>query len=129
MDEAQYLADEVAVIAAGTIVARGTPDTIGGRDTATAAVRFAVPAGMPDALRAQTTQEGDVLVYRAEDPTAFLNELTGWSMQAHVALDGLTVNRPSLEDVYLELTKEHPGTGDDTSSEPASGRGHGRKRR
>jgi ABC-2 type transport system ATP-binding protein len=133
MDEAQYLADQVAVIAAGRIVAEGTPDTIGGRDTATAIVRFVAPGGLPETLRGQTKQEGDVMVYRAEDPTAFLNELTGWSLQAGVPVDGLTVSRPSLEDVYLELTREQPGMGSDAASnnvaEPAGGRRSGRRKR
>jgi ABC-2 type transport system ATP-binding protein len=117
MDEAQYLADEVAVIAAGKIVSRGTPDTIGGRDTAMAIVRFTPPAGLPESLRSQVASDGDAMVYRAEDPTKFLNGLTGWSLESRVAIEGLTVSRPSLEDVYLELTKDQPGLGEDATAE------------
>ena len=43
MDEAQYLADRVAVIAGGRLVAEGTPDSIGGRDTGSARIRFTLP--------------------------------------------------------------------------------------
>jgi hypothetical protein len=58
--------------------------------------------------------------------------LTGWSLQAGVPLDGLTVSRPSLEDVYLELTKDQPGMGDDAPAQPdeagEQAPGHGRRK-
>ncbi|MEX0991933.1 MAG: ABC transporter ATP-binding protein [Actinomycetota bacterium] len=107
MDEAQVLADEVAVIVEGLIVARGTPDTLGGRDTATAIVRFRVDDGtLPDELARQVTFEQGMAEYRSEDPAAFLHALTGWALERGTGLDGLTVQRPTLEDVYLELTGE-----------------------
>ena len=104
MDEAQYLADEVAVIANGEIVARGAPDTIGGRNTATAIVRFAMPAGLPEALSSVVQVDGGVAVLKSEDPREFLQALTRWALNTGEALEGLTVTRPTLEDVYLELT-------------------------
>ncbi len=113
MDEAQVLADEVAVIAAGRIVARGAPETLGGRDTGTAIVRFRIDDGrLPDALAAQVTFEEGLAEHRAEDPTSFLHALTSWAIDTGVALEDITVNRPTLEDIYLELTAEHTGMGE-----------------
>ena len=64
MDEAERLADRIAVIARGRIVAEGTPDTLGGRDSLDAAIRFTLPAGvahgsLPDELAAIATAEPD----------------------------------------------------------------------
>jgi len=107
MDEAQALADRVAVIAAGRIVAEGPPDHLAGRDSATE-IRFAPPPGL--ALPAipgvtVTTDERGALA-RTKDPTPVLHALTGWAIQHGLDLNGLTVVRPSLEDVYLALTAE-----------------------
>jgi len=109
MDEAQNLADRVAVIAAGRIVAEGPPDQLAGRDSATE-IRFVPPAGVafPDIALPDvgvTIDDRGVLV-RTEDPTPVLHALTGWALEHGVVLEGLTVTRPSLEDVYLGLTAE-----------------------
>ncbi|HEX3785348.1 MAG TPA: ABC transporter ATP-binding protein [Pseudonocardiaceae bacterium] len=108
MDEAQALAERVAVIAAGKIVAEGTPATIGGRDTARARIRFAPPPGLTaEEVPFETTADGDgLLVLHADEPTALLHRLTGWALDHGVTLTRLTVDRPSLEDVYLRLTGE-----------------------
>ena len=105
MEEAQALADRVAVIAGGQIVAEGTPSTIGGRDTARARIRFARPAGyaVADLPVDAGYREGLVTVETA-DPTWTLRELTGWALQRGLALAALAVDQPSLEDVYLRLT-------------------------
>jgi ABC-2 type transport system ATP-binding protein len=105
MDEAQHLADRVAVIAEGRIVAEGPPDRLSGRDDATE-IRFSVPAAteLPDLGPATVTANARTIVVRTAEPTATLHVLTGWALQRGVALDGLTVARPTLEDVYLELT-------------------------
>jgi ABC-2 type transport system ATP-binding protein len=106
MDEAQALADRVAVIAAGQIVAAGTPATIGGRDTAQVRIRFALPAGQ-DALDLPlptTADEDGLLTVRTDEPTAALHRLTGWALDRGLTLPQLTVDRPSLEDIYLSLT-------------------------
>jgi ABC-2 type transport system ATP-binding protein len=111
MDEAQVLADRVAVISGGRIVAEGPPNRLAGRDSATE-IRFSLPDGsppgaLPDLGPATTVAvDGSRVVVRAQEPTAALHTLTGWSLEHGVALDGLTVARPSLEDVYLELTAE-----------------------
>jgi len=105
MDEAQYLADRVAVIAAGRIVAEGTPGTLGNRDHALAHIRYRLPDGTaaPDELGGVADAAGFTVVTSA-DPVRDLHRLTGWALDNRVALDGLEVTRPSLEDVYLSLT-------------------------
>ncbi len=109
MDEAQALADQVTVIAAGKVVASGTPDTLGGRDQGETTVRFVLPAGvelcelpLPPDLRPEV--RCGVVEVRLPDATALLHDLTGWALARGQVLDGLKVRRPSLEDVYLDLT-------------------------
>ena len=109
MDEAQHLADRVSVISAGRIVAEGAPDHLAGRDAATE-IRFVpTPAAELPALKAAAvTYDERGVVLRAADPTAVLHVLTGWALERGVTLGGLTVTRPTLEDVYLELTARTP---------------------
>jgi ABC-2 type transport system ATP-binding protein len=106
MEEAQALADRVAVIAAGEIVAAGRPATIGGRDTAQARIRFGLPRGHAAGdLPFETAADGDgLLTLHTDEPTVLLHRLTGWALDHDVTLSQLTVDRPSLEDVYLRLT-------------------------
>ncbi|MEP6463104.1 MAG: ABC transporter ATP-binding protein [Frankiaceae bacterium] len=105
MDEAQELADQVAVISGGKIVAAGTPESLGGRDTAAARIRFSLPNGVaPTELQLPVEAIGPDLVLRTDDEVRALHTLTGWSLDHGVPLLGLVVERPSLEDVYLELT-------------------------
>ncbi|HYT29313.1 MAG TPA: ABC transporter ATP-binding protein [Actinomycetota bacterium] len=113
MDEAQYLANEVAVIAGGVIVAQGPPSSLGGRDTAASRITFRLPAGapeLPDSMRPETPGAGGVIELTAQDPTRLLHDLTGWALERGVALEGLGVARPTLEDVYLEITGGEAGT-------------------
>jgi ABC-2 type transport system ATP-binding protein len=111
MDEAQALADEVAVISAGAIVAQGPPSRLGGRDTAQTRIRFALPAGCdPAVLPVPVTADGDgLLAVRTSEPIAVLHRLTGWALDHRTELSRLTVDRPSLEDIYLSLTVPGPG--------------------
>ena len=111
MDEAQYLADRVAVIAAGRIVAEGPPATLGDRDHAAARIRYRLPDGAipPAGLIAAPDGDGFVQV-ASEDVVADLHRLTGWALASSVTLDGLEVTRPTLEDVYLSLTGETDAT-------------------
>jgi ABC-2 type transport system ATP-binding protein len=111
MDEAQALADRVAVIADGRIVGEGTPDELGGRGQAATEISFGLPEGvaateLPVGLAAQPAAANGRLLLRTDEPTAVLNELTGWALERGVELRRLEVRRPSLEDVYLELTRE-----------------------
>jgi ABC-2 type transport system ATP-binding protein len=112
MDEAQALADRVAVMAGGQIVAEGTPSDIGGRDTARSRIRFALPDGYTTADLPVDGVLGEGLVsVETSEPTQALHQLTGWAVQRGLVLGRLTVDRPSLEDIYLRLT------GDDTRIE------------
>ena len=110
MDEAQFLADRVAVIAKGRIVAEGAPSSLAGRDQARTRVSFRLPPGsaLPADVPHETTQDGSVDLV-TEDLTATLHRLTGWALELGVSLDDLQVIRPTLEDVYLELTGGTPG--------------------
>jgi ABC-2 type transport system ATP-binding protein len=92
MDEAQRLADRVAIIARGEIVALGTPEELGGRAAQASTVTY--------------RRNGEAVSIRTTTPVQTLNELTGDALAAGVDLEGLEVTRPSLEDVYLELTEE-----------------------
>jgi ABC-2 type transport system ATP-binding protein len=105
MDEAQYLADRVAVIAEGRIVANGTPATLGHRDLAGARIRYRVPDGQapPGGLAGTAGTDGYTEI-RSDDPVRDLHRLTGWALESGISLDGLEVARPTLEDVYLALT-------------------------
>ncbi len=109
MDEAQHLADRIAIIDRGKIVAEGTPETLGGRADGKSMIRFALPEGVdPEELPvAASTVDGDVVEVSAESATRALHELTSWAISRGLELEHLQVTRPSLEDVYLELTDEH----------------------
>ena len=109
MDEAQNLADRVAILAAGRVVAAGTPDSLGGRDEGEAMISFRLPAGatladLPAGLPGRPAPREDRVELRTTEPTRALNLLTGWALHRGEELDALTVTRPSLEDVYLQLT-------------------------
>ncbi|MGH2905366.1 MAG: ABC transporter ATP-binding protein [Solirubrobacterales bacterium] len=108
MEEAQFLADQVAVFARGEVVAEGTPDEIGGRGELPTKIAFKLPAriaasDLPPAFRGAV--EGKRVTIETPNPTATLNELTGWAVERAVELEDLSVNRPSLEDIYLQLTR------------------------
>lgn len=106
MDEAQSLADRVIVIAAGQIIAEGSPDTIGGRSTAATQIRFLWPATDGAPLPLEASSDGAFALIDTEHPTAVLHRLTTWATDRGIELEGLTVTKPSLEDVYLELIHE-----------------------
>jgi ABC-2 type transport system ATP-binding protein len=112
MEEAEELADRIAVIAAGEIVAQGTPDTLGGRNRESALVRFSLPFGvaladLPETVTSAVVAEtGDTIEAEARDPLPLLGALADWVSARHLELPDLAVSRPTLEDVYLDLTKE-----------------------
>ena len=110
MDEAQYLANRVAVIAKGEIVAEGTPETIAGRDQMKARIRYRVPADAvaPPIGEGVVRNDGSVEL-RADDPTPAVHALTGWAVEHGFSYEALDVGRPSLEDVYIDLTGGQEG--------------------
>ncbi|HEY5033489.1 MAG TPA: ABC transporter ATP-binding protein [Candidatus Dormibacteraeota bacterium] len=114
MDEVEYLADRVAIIAAGRIVAEGSPSTLAGREKATTVIKFQLPAlgpELPEQLRQGARIEGASVEVTTTDPTRILYELTNWAVQAQLSLEGLEVARPSLEDVYLSITRDASADG------------------
>lgn len=107
MDEAQHLADRVAVINDGRIVAEGTPDTLGGRHNAGSVIRFSLPSdAVSDFPFPRPEADNDVVEIRSDEPTRDLHTLTSWALDRGIDLGGLTVAHPTLEDVYLDLIAE-----------------------
>jgi ABC-2 type transport system ATP-binding protein len=110
MDEAEHLADRIAVIAAGQIVAEGPPGTLGGRGRMPATIRFTLPGGLsaadlPPALGALVASAADGrVVLESATPLADVKALADWALGRGIDLPDLDVRRPSLEDVYLQLT-------------------------
>ena len=94
MDEAQHLADRVAIIAGGEVVARGTPEDLGERDTQPSRISY--------------RRGGEEVTLETATPVRTLNELTAEALARGEELENLEVRRPSLEDVYLELTEPDP---------------------
>ena len=97
LDEAQALADRVAIIKDGRIIVEGAPEELGAGGSAPYTVSY-------------RNGDGTTVERATDDPTTLLHELTGAALARGERLDGLTVGRPTLEDVYLELTA---GSGDD----------------
>ena len=91
LDEAQQLADRVAVIRAGTIVTLGTPTELIG-DSRRVEIRY--------------RRNGEAVVLETDDPTRALHELTSEALSSGTPLEHLEVRRPTLEDVYVELVEE-----------------------
>ncbi|MBA2360481.1 MAG: ABC transporter ATP-binding protein [Actinobacteria bacterium] len=91
IEEAQRLADRVAVLRRGEIVATGTPAEL---------------TGVAPASRISYRKDGERIDLQTEDPTRVLHELTGEALRGGARLEALEVHRPTLEDVYLSLTEE-----------------------
>jgi len=110
MDEVEALADQVAVLFGQQIVANGTPSSIGGRDLGAVTIRFRLPRGVSteevpvDATPVETSDDGFVEIH-TEDELRVLHDLTGWALERGHTLQGLSVLRVSLEDIYLGLTR------------------------
>jgi ABC-2 type transport system ATP-binding protein len=94
LDEAQQLADRVAVLRDGEIVRMGTPAELIG-DSGVTEIRF--------------RRDGELVRVETTDPTRALNELTTEALADGRTLEQLEVHRPTLEDVYLELVGEDAG--------------------
>jgi ABC-2 type transport system ATP-binding protein len=102
MDEAERLAERIAVIVDGAVVAQGTPATIGGRDRHAHEISFTLPTGRRVSMR-------------SAEPLADLRALADWASERGIDLPDLEVRRPALEDVYLALA----GSPTTTDSEEA----------
>jgi ABC-2 type transport system ATP-binding protein len=113
MDEAENLADRIIILAAGRIVAEGTPETIGGRQTVASVITFTMPPGvtadsLPPLPVAVTVARGDRAEITAPEPMPVLYAISSWAMQHSLAIPDISVQRPTLEDIYLRLTADHP---------------------
>jgi ABC-2 type transport system ATP-binding protein len=111
MEEAEALADRIAVLSAGLIVAEGTPGTLGGRDRAPYEILFTLPEGVAiDELpvgRASVRELDDsrrVLIETGQ-VMATLHSLSAWAIDRTLEVADLQVHRPTLEDIYLALTE------------------------
>jgi ABC-2 type transport system ATP-binding protein len=102
MDEAERLADRIAVVVDGAVVAEGTPGTIGGRDRRAHEISFTLPTGRRVSMRSTT-------------PLADVRALADWALARGIDLPDLEVRRPALEDVYLALA----GSPDTTDTKEA----------
>ena len=91
LDEAEQLADRLAVLREGVIIQEGTPAELTGGSSETE-VRY--------------RKDGREVVVRTTDPTKLLHQLTAEALAEGRELEGLSVRRPTLEDVYLSLTAE-----------------------
>jgi len=146
MDEAQALADRVAIIRGGRIVALDTPQELGGREDLPTHITFRPDPGSPPpvilgmgrfAPAGGPGSDGELLELESEDPVRDLNRLTGWALENGVGLTDLEVRRPSLEEIYLEVTGEEgeeaaggedgPAGEDATAGEAAPGGRRGRR--
>jgi ABC-2 type transport system ATP-binding protein len=91
LDEAQQLADRVAVLREGRIVTLGTPAELTG-GSLEAEIRY--------------RRDGELVVLRTEEPTRVLHELTAQALAEGRELEGLEVRRPTLEEIYLALMED-----------------------
>jgi ABC-2 type transport system ATP-binding protein len=114
MEEADRLADRIAVIARGRILAEGTGADIGERATKASAVSFSLPPGLsitdlpPTVVCAVVGCSDGRVEAKAGSALSLVGDLAAWAKERHVDLPDLEVVRPTLEDVYLELTEERP---------------------
>ncbi len=92
LDEAQELADRVAIIKGGQILAEGSPEQLG--------------VGGGSRYRVAHLVDGELVVHQTDEVTRLLHELTGAALANGQVLEGLSVTRPSLEEIYLELTAD-----------------------
>ncbi len=107
MDEAEHLADRVAVMVRGRVVALGTPEELAAGGEATSVLSFRLPPGVEPgelpALGGDLVRQGVEWQLPTANPTHALSVLTGWAVQRGIEVPSLAVGRPSLEDTYLAL--------------------------
>lgn len=114
MEEAERLADRIAVIAGGRIVAEGTAADIGDRATEASTVSFTLPAGasvddLPASVaRALVACRDSRVEAKVGTPLSLVGDLAGWARERRLDLPDLEVARPTLEETYLRLTEAQP---------------------
>jgi ABC-2 type transport system ATP-binding protein len=110
MDEAQQLADRVAVVASGRLVALGPPAALVGQvEGGGTVISFELPPGVAAAdlprLGDELRVEGTTVTIRTARPVADMQALTAWALERDAELPSLQLLRPTLEEAYLELTE------------------------
>jgi ABC-2 type transport system ATP-binding protein len=111
MDEAEALADRIAVLSAGVIVAEGTPATLGGRNNAAYQITFTLPhrvaiGELPvQAGSARALEHSEKVLIETMEVMRTLQALSSWAIEQRHEISDLLVRRPALEDVYLGLTE------------------------
>ena len=108
MDEAEFLADRVAIMAHGEIVAEGAPSDLA-KETGAPTITFCVGSGSegpPEDLRTGPPDGDGLYTITTDSPTRSLHQLTGWAVERGIELEELSVSRPSLEDVFLKLSAD-----------------------
>ena len=107
LDEAEHLADRVIVIDHGRIVAEGTPEELADSSGLGTVISFRLPEKVPAAelpdIGADLRVDGAAVHVRTRSATADVSSLAAWALGRGVELESLTLSRPSLEDVYLDL--------------------------
>jgi ABC-2 type transport system ATP-binding protein len=110
LDEAEHLADSVVIIDHGRVVASGTPAELAARAGAGTVISFRLPTGVTTAdLPVVGTEQrvaGTLVEVRTSAPTADVAALAAWAVARGQELEDLTLTRPSLEDVYLDLVDD-----------------------
>jgi ABC-2 type transport system ATP-binding protein len=113
MDEAQHLADRVAVMVAGKIVAIGPPESIAGRDEQPTEIRFVLPDGigladLPPLAAASVDEDHNGVLITTREGVSTIHDLSGWALERGLPLAQLSLSQPTLEDIYLALTADEP---------------------
>jgi len=104
LDEAEHLADRVAIMDKGVIVASGSPEElIAGESHSTIRFRIAGDFALPPDLAALASIGESRMTIATSKPTKTLYELLRWAHEQRVELEELSLSRPSLEDVYLKV--------------------------
>ncbi len=109
MEEAEYLADRVGIMVQGRIVVEGSPQDIAQGNGATL-IRFHLPEGVgppPETIDARPVDAVGTYEIQTTAPTAALHRLTAWMVENGGELEDLSVTRPSLEDIFIEVTEQN----------------------
>ena len=115
MDEAEHLADRAAIIVDGEIVAEGTPGELSQRD-GSVTIGFRIDSGsgaLPEDLGAEQAGNSGRYTITTSTPTRSLHQLTGWAVEQGIELQELSVSRPSLEDLFIELANPQAKGGEE----------------
>jgi hypothetical protein len=105
---------------AGEIIAVGRPEELGGRNLRPAEIRFGLPAGyslgdLPDVPSLERQLDGDRVTVITSEPVLATQKLTTWAVDRDLDLEHFSVSQPTLEDIYLELTR----SADNNEPDPA----------